>query len=53
MLKYVNFTRGNEIEAGEDDLDGAIFGHDYRAQLVYVMTSRQIVSCKLDLRHSP
>ena len=34
------------------DLDGTIFAYDYRARLAYVMTSRQIVSCKLDPRHS-
>ena len=36
------------------DLDGTIFAYDYRARLAYVTiaTSRQIVSCKLDPRHS-
>ena len=29
------------------DLAGTIFAYHYRAQLAYVMTSRQIVSCKL------
>ena len=33
------------------DLDGTIFTYDYRARLAYVMTSRQIVSGKLDPRH--
>ena len=34
------------------DLDDTIFAYDYRARLEYAMTSRQIVSCKLDPRHS-
>ena len=34
------------------DIDGAIFAYDYRARLACVMPSRQIVSRKLDPRHS-
>ena len=34
------------------DLDGMIFAYDYRAGLACVVTSRQIVSCKLDPLHS-
>ena len=29
------------------DLDGTIFAYDYRVRLPYVMTARQIVSCRL------
>ena len=34
------------------DLDGTMFAYDYRARLACVMTSGQIVSCKLDPRKS-
>ena len=33
------------------DLDGTIFTYKYRVWLAYVMTSHQIVSCKLDPWH--
>ena len=33
------------------DLDTTIFAYNYCVLLAYVMTSRQIVSCKLDPRH--
>ena len=35
------------------DLDGAIFGYDYRARLAYVMTSRQIVSQRRKMQNFP
>ena len=34
------------------DLDGAIFAFDYHAQLACVLTSWQIMWCKLDPLHS-
>ena len=34
------------------NLDGMIFAFDYHARLACVVTSRQIVSCKLDPLHS-
>ena len=34
------------------DLEGMIFAYDYRAGLACVMTSQQIVLCKLDPLHS-
>ena len=34
------------------NLDGIIFAYDYCAQLACVMTSPQVVSCKLDPQHS-
>ena len=34
------------------DLDGMIFAFDYHARLACFVTSRQIVSCKLDPLHS-
>ena len=34
------------------DLDGMIFAYDYRAGLACVMTSQQILLCKLDPLHS-
>ena len=42
--------RGNlwELKA---DLGGRIFAYEYRVRLACVLTSRQIVSCKLDPQH--
>ena len=34
------------------NLDGMIFAFDYHARLACVVTSRQIMSCKLDPLHS-
>ena len=34
------------------DLDGMIFAYDYRAGLACVVTSQQIMLCKLDPLHS-
>ena len=49
---------GKEVNAScgghylKADLDGTIFSYDCRARLASVMTSRKIVSCKLDPGHS-
>ena len=48
----LGFSSSCVIKCIKADLDGTIFACEYRARLVCVMTSRQIVSCKLDPRHS-
>ena len=53
FLSVTQVTQKKKIPVFQKaDLDGMIFAYDYRAGLACVMTSQQIMLCKLDPLHS-